>query len=83
MSIALSAGGTIVLEGECLNDEAEVLLQLLLSTPEAVVDWRLCTALHSAVIQVLLVAAPPMLGPPAGAALKRWVEPVIAAARGK
>jgi hypothetical protein len=73
MSISLTASGKILLEGECAHEEAEQLLQLLLSTPGAVVDWRACTSAHSAVIQVLLAAMPPMLGPPAGPALARWV----------
>jgi len=83
VSVSLSASGTIVLEGECPNEEAEFLLQLLLSAPGAAVDWRLCTAAHSAVIQVLLAATPAMLGPPAGAALARWVEPLITSVRNK
>lgn len=82
MSISLTASGKILLEGECPHEEAEQLLQLLLSTPGAVVDWRPCTFAHSAVIQVLLAATPPMLGPPAGAALARWLHSYMAA-RGK
>jgi len=34
------------------------------------------------VIQVLLAATPPMLGPPAGAALARWLHSYMTA-RGK
>ena len=36
MSISLTASGKILLEGECPHEEAEQLLQLLLSTPGAV-----------------------------------------------
>ncbi len=83
MSIYMTAGGTIVMEGACLSEDAETLLQLLQSAPKAIVDWRLCSAAHSAVIQVLMVAGPSMLGPPAGAALARWAAQIIAAAGSK
>jgi hypothetical protein len=78
MSVSLSSNGTIVLEGDCGNEEAEILLQLLVSAPGATVDWRLCTAADSAVIQILLAASPPMQGPPAGSDLARWVSPALA-----
>ena len=63
MSISLTASGKILLEGECPHEEAEQLLQLLLSTPGAVVDWRPCTSAHSAVIQVLLAPRHPCWDP--------------------
>jgi len=78
MSISLSPGGTILLEGPSPSEDAELLLQLLLSNPKAVVDWRRCSAAHSAVIQVLMAAKPAMLGPPAGRALASWTAPAIA-----
>jgi hypothetical protein len=78
MSISLSSSGTILVEGACPSEDAEPLLQLLLSTPGAVVDWRHCSAAHSAVVQVLMAARPIMLGPPAGAALARWMNSVVA-----
>jgi len=77
MTVQRSASGTIVLDGSCPNEDAELLLQLLLETPGARVDWRACRGAHSAVIQVLLVARPLVLGPPADAALSRWVAPLI------
>jgi hypothetical protein len=77
MSVELSASGTIELTGECESDDAEVLLQHLLATPAATVDWRGCESAHSAVIQVLLAARPPFLGPPAGESLKRWIAPLL------
>jgi hypothetical protein len=73
VSVHPASNGTIVLEGSCPDDDAERLLQLLMSTPGAVVDWRLCETAHSAVIQVLLAVRPPLQGPPAGEALARWV----------
>lgn len=83
MSVSLAAGGAIVLEGPCSSEDAEPLLQLLLSNPTAQVDWRLCTTAHSAVLQVLLAAKPPMLGPPENPALARWMSPILNAAAGQ
>ncbi len=77
MSVSRAANGSIVLAGACPNEDAEPLLQLLLETPAAPVDWRRCTAAHSAVIQLLLAARPVVQGPPANAALARWVAPAI------
>jgi hypothetical protein len=83
MSVSISASGTIVLTGDCMSEEAESLLQLLLSTPGATVDWRLCTSAHSAVIQILIAAAPPLQGPPACSALAQWVAPALSRAHGE
>lgn len=77
MTIQMSPAGTIVLEGSCPSEEAEVLVQLLLADPEAHVDWRACEAAHSAVIQVLLAAKPMILGPPANESLRKWIEPLL------
>jgi hypothetical protein len=72
------AGTSIELEGDCPSEDAEMLLQHLLTVPTASVDWRSCESAHTAVIQVLLAARPKLLGPPAGRALKDWVEPLLA-----
>ena len=77
MTISRAPGGAIILQGDCSNEEAESLLQLLLAAPGAEVDWRLCTSAHSAVVQVLLAAAPPLRGPPANEGLARWVGPAV------
>jgi hypothetical protein len=70
--------GEIVLEGDCTIDDSEALLRLLLDTPSARVDWRGCTHAHTAILQVLLAARPAMIGPPAGAALRDWLENLLA-----
>jgi hypothetical protein len=75
MTVRSSAHGSIVLEGVCPSEDADTLVQYLLSNPEAAVDWRACEAAHSAVIQVLMAARPRLVGPPAGQALRAWVEP--------
>ncbi len=78
MTIRLSAEGAIELEGTCSSDEAETLLQHLLATPDAAVDWRGCEAAHTAVVQILMAAKPKLLGPPAGSLLEKWVQPMLA-----
>ena len=75
MTVRASPQGWIVLEGACPSEDADVLVQHLLSHPESAVDWRACEAAHSAVIQVLMAARPRLVGPPAGAALRAWIEP--------
>lgn len=75
MTVRLSAQGAIVLEGDCPSEDADALIRHLLVNPGCAVDWRACEAAHSAVIQVLMAARPRLVGPPAGEALRAWVEP--------
>ena len=77
MTVRSSAQGSIVLEGACPSEDADALVQHLLASPEAAVDWRACEAAHSAVIQVLMAAKRRLVGPPAGEALRAWVEPSL------
>jgi hypothetical protein len=73
MSVTRSDNGTIVLAGSCGVEEAEPLLQMLVATPEASVDWGLCTHLHTAVIQVVLAAKPKLTGPCGDAWVEEWL----------
>jgi len=76
MTVLKSAEGTLLLEGGCPSDDAEILLQHLTSSPTAKVDLRNCQSIHTAVIQVLLAAQPKLLGPPpADTPLWRWAYP--------
>jgi hypothetical protein len=77
MTLAISPNGTIELRGACPVEEAEELLQHLLTAPNATVDWRSCESAHTAVIQVLLVAKTIPLGPPIGRFLREHVEPQL------
>ncbi len=77
MTVRMTPSGFVELLGECPSKDAEPLLQLLLTVPEATVDWRGCRGAHTAVVQVLLAAKPKLLGPPADKRLKDWVEPVV------
>jgi hypothetical protein len=77
MTIVIAANGTIELQGACPVEDAEELLQHLLTMPNATVDWRSCESAHTAVIQVLLVAKSIPLGPPIGRFLREHVEPQL------
>lgn len=77
MSVEVELDGTIALKGICPSEDAEALLQHLLASSAALVDWRACEAAHTAVIQVLLAAKPKLRGPPLGAFLEERVAPLI------
>ncbi|MGH8169811.1 MAG: hypothetical protein ACRETJ_04660 [Steroidobacteraceae bacterium] len=77
MTVRMLPSGSIELLGTCTSSDAEPLLQLLLTAPDAIVDWRSCQGAHTAVVQVLMAARPRLLGPPAADDLERWAEPAI------
>jgi hypothetical protein len=72
MTIRRGDDGVIVLAGECPVEDAETLLQQLQAQPAGPVDWSACTRLHTAVLQVLLAAAPPIRGECGDAFVARW-----------
>jgi hypothetical protein len=67
---------TILLDGVCAVEDAEVLLQQL-QAGAALIDWSGCTHLHAACLQLLLAAHLPMQGIPANPALARWLTPIL------
>jgi hypothetical protein len=73
MSVRLAEDGTIRLEGTCPVEEAETLAALLLAHSGAGVDWRGCTRLHTAVVQVLLRLRPRLMGPCGDPFAARWL----------
>lgn len=77
MTIQVAEDGTIRLIGHCPSEDAEPLLQHLRGSPAADVDWQACESAHGAVIQVLVVAGRRVIGPPASAALRDWVAPLL------
>jgi len=77
MTIRKGADGVILLEGDCPLEEAEELLRHLLVDPRPAVDWRACTAAHTAVIQILLAARPMLRGPPEGEFLRAFIDVVL------
>jgi len=78
MTVQVNDKGAIELSGRCGADDAEALLRHLLAMPGATVVWSESEHLHSAVIQVLLAAAPRMSGPPKNAFLATHIAPIIA-----
>jgi hypothetical protein len=77
MTVRLQADGTIALEGVCPIEDAEALLQHLMSLPQATVDWRLCESAHTAIVQVLIFSRAEVSGPPRGEFLRNWVAPLL------
>lgn len=73
MTVRRREDGTIVLDGNCSVEDAEPLLQMLLATPAARVDWTLCEHLHTAVVQVILAARPALVGPCGDRWIAQWI----------
>lgn len=61
------------LRGVCAVEEAETLLAWLNDTPGARINMKECEHLHTAVLQVLLAAKPPLSAPPQNEFLARWL----------
>jgi hypothetical protein len=77
MTVTISTRGCVELVGACPVEDAETLLQHLLSTPQAAVDWSACESAHSAVIQVLLVAKATPQGLPQSEFLRNHIAPLL------
>jgi hypothetical protein len=67
----------IRLEGRCRVEDAETLHAALQRHPRHGVDLRDCTSLHTALVQLLLIAAPPVRQPPQDVMLARWLVPLL------
>jgi hypothetical protein len=72
MTVTRQDPDTIVLTGPCPVEDAEPLLQMLLETPAAAIDWRACQSPHTAVVQVVLAARPALIGPCGDPWLEQW-----------
>jgi hypothetical protein len=79
MTVRLKGQGVIELSGRCGADDAEALQQHLLADPGSTVEWSGCEHLHSAVVQVLLVAAPVVRGAPKNEFLTTHIAPILGA----
>ena len=75
MSVQRQSDGSILLSGACPVEDAEPLLQLLQATPGAQCDWTRCNQLHTAVVQVILMARPALVGPCGDPWIEHWVVP--------
>ena len=65
------------LQKECGSDEAEPLLEWLLDHPAGKVNLKTCRGLHTAVLQVLLAAAPAVTVKPQDGDFARWLPPPL------
>ena len=70
-------GRTARFDGACTVEEAIPLAEWLGTAEEPRLDLGGCTALHTALLQVLLAARTPVAVPPEDAFLKGWVMPVL------
>jgi hypothetical protein len=73
MTVTRDPAGNVVLSGNCAVEDAEVLLQMLQASPGSPVDCRSCGPLHTAVVQVIMAAAPVVVGPVADPWAARWL----------
>ncbi len=73
------ADGIIHLAGHCAVEDAEPLLVALTEAPSRRIDLSEATRLHSAVVQVLLVARPAIGAPPADPFLRDLLMPALQA----
>ncbi len=72
-------GASARFEGACTVDEALPLAEWLeaMAAGEALIDLGACTDLHTALLQLLLVARPAVAAEPQDAFLRRWVAPLL------
>ncbi len=76
MTIRQDEDGTIVLLDACPAEEAELLLERLLSTPTPALDWTGATGIHTAVLQVVLAAGLVPAGPCGDKLIAGWLDPI-------
>jgi len=76
MTVTVSADGVVLLQGDCPLEDAEVLLRFLSHDPETEVDWSNCENIHSAVVQVLMVGRPRIVGFPTDPIIRRYLGPL-------
>ena len=77
MTVRCSDTGIIILEGACGVEDAEPLSQLLQVTTPPAVDWRTCSHLHTAVVQVLLASGIAPKGPCGDSWVREWLAPQL------
>jgi len=80
MTVRSPTDGTIELAGRCGVEDAEALQGLLLEAPRSAVEWSDCQQLHSAVLQVLLIGKPRILGTPTNEFLRTHIAPLLRSA---
>ena len=68
---------TVSLQGVCTIEDAEPLLQWLLTHPGGKVQLKDCVNLHSAVLQTLLVGQAQCQNWPSDANVRAWLEATL------
>jgi len=68
-------GSTLLLEGDCPVEDAEVLADLIRDPSTSRIDWRRAERLHTAVLQLVLMSGHNVRGPCGDAFVARWIEP--------
>lgn len=77
MTVRRSDHGTLVLEGVCPVEDAEVLLQLLQAGSPVALDWTKCRQMHTAVLQVILASGIVPQGPCGDVLVRQWLAPKL------
>lgn len=72
MSVALKHNAIVVV-GDCGVEQAEMLLDLIISNPDAAVDVSAAGSLHTALWQVMFASRPSISGNPPDAFIRKWV----------
>ena len=76
MSVVL-ANNCIAIVGDCGVEDAETLLALCQGNRQTPVDVSGAGAVHTALWQVLMVVASPVVGLPTDAFVRRWIMPML------
>jgi hypothetical protein len=77
VTVRRSDDGTLLLEGVCPIEDAEVLLQLLQTGPAVALDWTKCRQMHTAVLQVILASGMIPQGLCGDALVRQWLAPKL------
>lgn len=64
-------------QNTCTVEEALPLLEFLNKAKAPKVDLAACTYLHTALLQLLLMARPRISAPPSDPVVARWVGPLL------
>lgn len=82
MSVRLD-GSMVFLEGDVRIEDAEALLQALLSATRPTVNLGACRSLHASLVQILLAFRPETAGAPENDFLSQTLVPALARAQAR
>lgn len=72
---------SVTMDGHCAVEEALPLLEYLQGHGQAKVTMRACTAMHSAVLLVLIATRPKIGSLPDEPFMRRWFGPALTGSR--